>query len=257
MPAPGIAPVIIALLILVSPLACLRKIVKLPIGKASFATLVLAYKSPIAKFAPPAVESKPYIADAASGYIAVEISSHNNVVAFQSLTLSFAPPFGTVVLNQILPDGLEVPVSVIFQVGTLVCAEICNAGGRNEPAVIPSSESLVASPPITTGPPVLESSAPELVPSLYISKNPSTASALIPGINALVIDSATSVTVFEPTDIVVPFTVISAVPAKLGFALAPFTVGQLLIQSLLPTATHEPLEFLYHNLLIVVTATIR
>jgi hypothetical protein len=31
----------------------------LPIAKASFATLVLAYKSPIARFNPPAVESKP------------------------------------------------------------------------------------------------------------------------------------------------------------------------------------------------------
>jgi hypothetical protein len=61
--------------------------------------------------------------------------------------------------------------------------------------------------------------------------------------------------VLEPTDIVVPFTVISAVPAKLGFAVEPLTVAQLLIQSPLPTATHVPLVFLYHSLLIVVTAT--
>ena len=98
-----------------------------------------------------------------------------------------------------LPDGLVVPVSVVFQVGTLVCADICKAGGRKDPAVMPSSESLVTSPPITIGPPVLESSAPELVPLLYISKNPSTAAELTPATPALVIANATSVTVLEPT----------------------------------------------------------
>ena len=43
------------------------------------------------------------------------------------LTLIRAPKLGSVVLNQILPDGLGV-VSVDLYSGTLVCGAVVNAG---------------------------------------------------------------------------------------------------------------------------------
>ena len=98
-------------------------------------------------------------------YIGVVFVSHSSVSVFQSLDTIFAPAFGVVVFNHTLPVGLGV-VSPDLNSGTLVCAEICNAGGLYVPAVSPSAVSLSASPPITTGPPNELSSAPELVPSL-------------------------------------------------------------------------------------------
>ena len=126
--APTEAAVTTALLIIVAPIACLRYIVNVPSGCTSFATFVLANNSPIAKFAPPPVISRPYNADALLLYINVAFSSHSSVSAFHCLVFRFAPPFGAVVLIQTLPVGREY-VSAILNSGTLVCAETCTAGG--------------------------------------------------------------------------------------------------------------------------------
>ena len=60
-----------------------------------------------------------------------------------------------------------------------------------------------------------------------------------------------------PTATDVPLSVMSAAgPLSVGLAIVLLTVGQLAVQSLLPTSTQLPAEFLYQVRLSVVTATI-